>query len=410
MSITHSFLSRVLPVVGALLAVVATAAEGTGQTVSGGSQLVTWTCVGSPCPWGSSVSAHAVEWPATTGAGSHQLGYTVSKGIYLPSDVANGTTLDVQNGTAFIYAVTLNSASDRFIAQISAGSSYQVSGLTANEFLAVYSGSAFSYQAVLPGQDPGATNSQMTTWSCAGAPCPWGASVNAHAAAWPASAQPVNNQLGYLASRNIYLPAQLANGSELWLASGTAEVFAVTLDSNADRFLGQIWAGGTLEIGGLAPDEFLAVYSGAPFSYEIALFDGPADTIHAQLAYWSCNTPGCTRPDLVGPVIAWPEWSAYSSNNRAGQNSMSVFAPDGSSLHPYMASWANGCQVTVVYGTVIIVEWQRGSETWRETWLSPGDVHTISLSLPEDGAMLETFDSPGFGITLANCTPQPLSN
>jgi hypothetical protein len=33
----------------------------------------------------------------------------------------------------------------------------------------------------------------------------------------------------------------------------------------------------------------------------------------------------------------------------------------------------------------------------------------IDLALPENGAMIETYDgSPGFSVSLANCVPQPI--
>ena len=42
------------------------------------SQLVSWTCTGSPCDWGNSVSGHALVWPATLEPSSGRLGYTTS--------------------------------------------------------------------------------------------------------------------------------------------------------------------------------------------------------------------------------------------------------------------------------------------------------------------------------------------
>ena len=74
-----------------------------------------------------------------------------------------------------------------------------------------------------------------------------------------------------------------------------------------------------------------------------------------------------------------------------------------------MGSWANGCKVTAQSGIVLIIEWQRGSEAWRETWLNPGETHVIQLTSPENGAMIESYDNaPQFSVTLQNCTPQPL--
>jgi len=60
-------------------------------------------------------------------------------------------------------------------------------------------------------------------------------------------------------------------------------------------------------------------------------------------------------------------------------------------------------------GTVLIIEWQRGTDMWRETFLEPGQTYVIDLTAPEDGAMIESFEgSQGFSVTLQNCNPQPL--
>ncbi|MEZ4592548.1 MAG: hypothetical protein R3D55_15600 [Chloroflexota bacterium] len=78
-----------------------------------------------------------------------------------------------------------------------------------------------------------------------------------------------------------------------------------------------------------------------------------------------------------------------------------------------MGAWANGCQVTAVSGLVLIIEWERGTDVWREIYLQPGQSHTISLTPPENGAMIETIDgvSPAidFSVQLSNCNPQPLN-
>lgn len=65
--------------------------------------------------------------------------------------------------------------------------------------------------------------------------------------------------------------------------------------------------------------------------------------------------------------------------------------------------------MTAVEGEVLIIEWERGVNWWRSTYLSPGQSHTIELTSPEDGAMLETPDTPTeFTVALRNCTPQPV--
>jgi hypothetical protein len=125
-------------------------------------------------------------------------------------------------------------------------------------------------------------------------------------------------------------------------------------------------------------------------------------------AFWRCNIPGCTDPDWTGSVISWPSWSAYEDNDRTGSQSRTVFSSEGELLYPYMGSWAEGCQVTAISGTVLIIEWQRGTDVWRETFLEPGQSHTIALTFPEDGALIEGLFSPGFSVSLANCSPQSI--
>jgi hypothetical protein len=124
--------------------------------------------------------------------------------------------------------------------------------------------------------------------------------------------------------------------------------------------------------------------------------------------FWRCNIAGCTDPDWLGAVITWPSWAAYDTNARAGAQSRTVYSAQGERLYPYMGSWANGCQVTAVSGALIIIEWKRGTDVWRETYLSPGQTHTISLMAAEDGAMIESNSIEPFQVSLANCNPQSI--
>lgn len=127
-------------------------------------------------------------------------------------------------------------------------------------------------------------------------------------------------------------------------------------------------------------------------------------------AHWRCNIPSCTGADWTAAAITWPSWSAYKSNGRAGDNSRTVYSLEGELLYPYMGSWANGCQVTTIEGTALIVEWQRGTDVWRETLVPAGESHTINLTSPEDGAEIVSHDTlSGFSIALSNCTPQVIS-
>lgn len=126
-------------------------------------------------------------------------------------------------------------------------------------------------------------------------------------------------------------------------------------------------------------------------------------------SFWRCDIPECSGGDWVGSVISWPSQYAYQNNDRAGNNSRTVYNAQGEVLYPYMGSWANGCVVTAVTGRTLIIEWQRGAEVWRETTLNTGQSHTISLVPPENGALIESIEgSPDidFSVSLANCTPQ----
>jgi hypothetical protein len=201
------------------------------------------------------------------------------------------------------------------------------------------------------------------------------------------------------------------------LETGTATVYAGFPDAPSHRNLGTIAAGESLELDGVLAGEVVSLQGSSEFTYVATPGSGdpgdpgePGDAIDAVLSYWECNQPGCSSPNWYGAVINWPAWSAYHTNNRAGDLSRSVFAiEDDAALYPYMGSWADGCEVTTVSGTVIIIEWERGTNEWRETWLNPGESHVINLTSPEDGAMIEGPDySPGFSVTLNTCTPQPL--
>ncbi len=129
--------------------------------------------------------------------------------------------------------------------------------------------------------------------------------------------------------------------------------------------------------------------------------------VNAIPALWRCNAADCSGSDWVGAVIAWPSWSAYQNNARTGNNARIVYSASNQPLYPYMGSWADGCRVTAVSGVTLIIEWQRGTDKWRETILDPGQSHTIDLVSPEDGAMIESPDGfTSFSVSLSNCTPQ----
>lgn len=127
---------------------------------------------------------------------------------------------------------------------------------------------------------------------------------------------------------------------------------------------------------------------------------------------WRCNTLDCppNTSDWTGAVIAWPWYTAFESNNRVNLNSRTIYPHAGNPdtpLYAYMKAWANGCQITAVSGTVVIIEWQRGSEIWDATTLQPGDTYTVSLASPQNGVLIEGPDEvlDEFWVSLSNCTP-----
>lgn len=392
------------------------------------SQLITWSCTGTPCPWGPSDSGHALVWPDDVGATHERLGYTTSEAIYLPNTAAHGATINIKSGTATVYAGLPGASSHTALATISAGGSYQLNALAAGEVFSVQAGSAFTYALTLPQpqQQPDPTYpddlppgegplSQLVTWSCSSSPCPWGPTDISHALVWPADAGAISNRLGYTTSSPIYLPVSIANGSVIWINGGVASVYLGTPDAPSHQLIATINAGEFYVVPELYEGQVLSVQSPSAFRYEIALPDEEpqtppeGDVVSSIPAFWRCTTPGCTSPDWVAAVINWPSWSAYSTNNRSGDQARQVYSASGELLTPYMGSWAHGCEVTAVTGVVLIVEWQRGTDVWRETWLTPGDTHTIALTAPEDGALIETYDyGPAFSVTLNNCTPQQL--
>jgi hypothetical protein len=230
----------------------------------------------------------------------------------------------------------------------------------------------------------------------------------------------VPTYLGYTASDTIYLFGSRANGADIWIDSGRADLEAGLPGDVWPRTLAILHAGDSFHVTGLGNGEVLSAQSTQPFTYRVSLppasdpsgdppSGGPGEVMQASPSLWRCNVPECWSDDWTGAVIAWPSASAYTSNARPGNLSRSVFAWDDTPLTPYMGAWADGCEVTGESGIARVIEWQRGSGQWRDTWLYPGQTHVIRLVAPEDGALIEGYDaSPGFSVSVRNCTPQPL--
>ncbi len=395
-----------------------------GEPGSPSSKLVVWNCTSTPCPWGETSTSHAIVWPETAQPSSARFGYTATDGVYLAYNRANGATIWIDSGFATVYAGTPNGASHRALAYLSVGEFYEVSGVAPGEIVSVQSDSAFTYQIDLPTPapeeptDPGipATSATVVTWNCMNENfCPWGVSTTGYAVNWGSGTDAVNRRLGYTTSHGIYLPAERANGAVVTADSGQVSLFAGRPDEQSHRNVGVLVPGQSITVSGLKAGEVLSAQSDYAFTFHVSVPDSatpaPSDgSIYSVLASWKCNVPDCGAADWVGSTLTWPSWAAYSTNDRSGDRSRTAYGSDGNLLYPYMGSWANGCQVTAKTGNVLIIEWQRGEDVWRETWLTPGETYTIQLISPEDGALIEAEDySPGFSVALSNCTPQPLN-
>src|SRR5262245_11988879 len=100
-SLARSFLARVL-----LISLLFSAGSAFAQT--GVSQLTTWTCAGSNCPWGASLSGLALVWPNDVTTVDTRYDYTLNRKIYLPASRANGTIIWIDSGVATLYAGASN--------------------------------------------------------------------------------------------------------------------------------------------------------------------------------------------------------------------------------------------------------------------------------------------------------------
>jgi len=446
------------------------AARSNLDALSGVSQVATWTCTGDPCPWGDELSNPVLAWPPETGPVTTRLGYTVSPGAYLPASVANGLTVTIDFGNAVVHAGAPQDSSHPALAFLSAGDSYDVVDLDADEVLSVQSTEPFGYHiaptgpadhldagtsgdtpdagpadagtppdaapppdaALPPDAAPppdapvppeGSTASQAITWTCTGRQCPFGQTLTAQALIWPIDREAIATHLGYTASANVYLFGSRANGADVWIDTGTVALQAGLPGDISFRTLATLHAGSSFHVTGLGFGEVLSAQSAQPFSYRIIVppptppaggppvTGGPGTLMQASPSLWRCEpgVAGCFSDDWTGAVISWPSFSAYQGNARPGNLARLVYAWNNTPLYPYMGAWANGCEVTGESGITRVIEWERGSGQWRDTWLYPGESHIIHLVPPENGALIEGYDaSPGFSATVRNCTPQPL--
>ncbi|MFF1822142.1 discoidin domain-containing protein [Kribbella sp. NPDC058245] len=388
-----------------------------------GSMLATWTCTSSPCPWGESDSTNAAVWPAAAEPVRARYGYTVSHDVYAPASKVAGWKITVTSGSATVYAGPAD-GSHSSLAALSAGNSYTVSSTLGSSIVSVQSDSSFEY-TITPGTPTGpplasGDGSVLATWTCTSSPCPWGESDTGNTAVWPAAAEPVRARYGYTVSHDVYAPASKVAGWKITITSGSATVYAGPADGPHSS-LAALSAGDSYTVSSsLSSSSLVSVQSGSPFEYTIVpgtpVPPTPActdpttcDPVSWVSARWRYAGTG-EDPDWYGGVVTWPVGTAYQGNGRSGYNARTVYSESGAPLYPYMGAWADGCTVHVVTGRVLIIEWKRGTDVWRETRMDAGETYTISLSGSEDGAMIETDnDLAPFTVSISNCTPKPLS-
>lgn len=256
-------------------------------------------------------------------------------------------------------------------------------------------------------------HASLVTWSCVRVACPHGTKTSNHAVAWPVSMSPFSRRLGYAASAGVYVKAARAMGMTVTVTRGHAKIYAGRVDEPSHRVVARLRGGQSRRILGLYADEVLSVQGPAKFQYRIRFALRPHPplrrvVVRSTKAYWHCDTATCSGDPWLGEVVSWSPEAAHESNGRIGSYSRTVRAEDGRLLYPYMGPWADGCVVKAVRGTVLVIEWQRGADSWRETLLEAGETHTIDLVGSEDNAMIESPGTNSFTVALTNCTPKPL--
>jgi len=269
----------------------------------------------------------------------------------------------------------------------------------------------------------GPSSSVLATWKCTGAPCPWGEQTAAQAAVWPVTVEPIRVRYGYTVSDGVYAAAARVVGWEVAVTAGSASVYAGA-PNESHATLASLEAGQSFTVPALRAGALVSVQGGSEFRFTLTPGPQPTggragtlactnptvcDPVSSVASVWRYTGPDSNPGDWAGGVIAWPSWSAYSTNSRHGLDARAVYSTSGGRLYPYMGEWADGCKIKVVSGGVLVIEWQRGKDEWRETLLSAGDAYTINLSGSENSAMIETPNNlEPFKITLSSCAPRQI--
>jgi hypothetical protein len=160
------------------------------------------------------MSVPALAWPASMSPLSKRLGYTVSKGVYLPAVRAIGVRVTVTRGTARIHAGPVDATSHRLLTSLVAGQSHRIANLYAGEVVSVQGNTSFTYTierpaaaAAFPCSAPagcgGVVESVPSRWRCNVSSCS-GSEWVGHTVTWPAwAAYESNGRLG-ISSRTVY--------------------------------------------------------------------------------------------------------------------------------------------------------------------------------------------------------------
>lgn len=264
---------------------------------------------------------------------------------------------------------------------------------------------------------------------------------------WPASLNPVTKgELGYTAGQAIYLPAPQANDLTVTVTSGWAALLVGQPGFDARTTYRILRAGESVQVTGVPDGRSLSVQGSASFGWTVSpdpvegAAIGPSapaatsgcrdvvtdlascDLVSSIPVNWKCDPAACSVPtdDWSEQAVAWPEGQAYDNNGRTqgGANYRDTFrgdtdVVDSVPVYTYMGAWADGCTVTSLVGQAQIIEWDYGSELWRQTTLEPGHTHTIDLGKDaagnaENGAMIETGSAAPTTVKIENCTPGPV--
>src|SRR5690349_10554794 len=135
-----------------LIGVFAPRVDAAESDVQSSSALATWTCTGTPCPWGEQTTGQAAVWPAEAEPTRARYGYTVSHDVYASAQKVAGWKVTVSAGSASVFAGT-PSGSHSSLATLQAGQSFTVPALSAGVVVSLQSDAEFQY-TLTPGTPP----------------------------------------------------------------------------------------------------------------------------------------------------------------------------------------------------------------------------------------------------------------